>query len=62
MSLRPSALRTPNPGTAFDVGYNDDLTRNGFSPFSGQLEPSFRRSGRAFFVKMSYPFLRGFGG
>ena len=52
---------TPNPGTAFYVGYNDDLTRNGFSPFTGQLEPGFRRNGRTFFVKMSYLFRKSFG-
>ncbi len=52
---------TPNPGTAFYVGYNDDLTREGQSPFSGQLEPGFRRSGRTFFIKMSYLFRRSFG-
>ena len=56
--LRVNALVgwTPNPGTTFYVGYNDDLTRNGFSPFTGQLEPGFRRNGRQFFVKMSYLF------
>jgi hypothetical protein len=53
---------TPNPGTAFYVGYNDDLSRNGFSPFTGQLEPGFRRNGRTFFVKLSYLFRRSFGG
>jgi len=53
---------TPNPGTAFYVGYNDDLTRNGFNPFTGQLEPGFRRNGRTFFIKMSYLFRRSFGG
>lgn len=53
---------TPNPGTAFYVGYNDDLTRNGFSPFTGQLEPGFRRNGRTFFVKLSYLFRKSFGG
>jgi hypothetical protein len=52
---------TPNPGTAFYAGYNDDLNRNGFNPFSGQLEPGFRRNGRTFFVKMSYLFRRSFG-
>src|SRR5882724_2686579 len=52
---------TPNPGTAFYLGYNDDLTRNGFSPFTGQLEPGFRRNGRTFFIKMSYLFRRSFG-
>jgi hypothetical protein len=49
---------TPNPGTAFYVGYNDDLNRNGFSPFTGELEPGFRRNGRTFFIKMSYLFRR----
>jgi hypothetical protein len=53
---------TPNPGTAFYVGYNDDMTRNGFNPFTGQLEPGFRRNGRTFFIKMSYLFRRSFGG
>ena len=53
---------TPNPGTAFYIGYNDDLTRNGFSPFTGQLEPGFRRNGRTFFIKMSYLFRKSFGG
>lgn len=47
---------TPNPGTAFYVGYNDDLSRSGFNPFSGRLEPGFRRNGRTFFIKMSYLF------
>jgi hypothetical protein len=51
---------TPNPGTAFYIGYNDDLNRNGFNPFSGQLEPGFRRNGRTFFIKMSYLFRRSF--
>ena len=53
---------TPNPGTAFYLGYNDDLTRNGFSPFTGQLEPGFRRNGRTFFIKLSYLFRHSFGG
>lgn len=53
---------TPNPGTALYLGYNDDLNRNGYSPFSGQLEPGFRRNGRTFFIKMSYLFRKSFGG
>lgn len=53
---------TPNPGTAFYVGYNDDLSRNGFSPFTGKLEPGLRRNGRTFFIKMSYLFRKSFGG
>jgi hypothetical protein len=52
---------TPNPGTAFYVGYNDDLARNGFSPFTGQLEPGFRSNGRVLFIKLSYLFRRSFG-
>ncbi len=52
---------TPNPGTALYIGYNDDLTRNGYSPFSGQLEPGFRRNGRTVFIKMSYLFRKSFG-
>ncbi|MDQ3585111.1 MAG: DUF5916 domain-containing protein [Acidobacteriota bacterium] len=51
---------TPNPGTAFFAGYNDDLNRNGFNPFSSQLEPGFRRNGRTFFIKASYLFRRSF--
>jgi hypothetical protein len=53
---------TPNPGTALYLGYNDDLNRNGFNPFTGQLEPGFRRNGRTFFIKMSYLFRKSFGG
>jgi hypothetical protein len=51
---------TPNPGTAFFVGYNDDMNRNGYSPFTGDLEPGLRRNGRTFFIKMSYLFRRSF--
>ena len=51
---------TPNPGTAFYVGYNDDLNRHGFNPFSGALEPGLRRNGRTFFIKMSYLFRKSF--
>jgi hypothetical protein len=53
---------TPNPGTAFYVGYNDDMTRSGLDPFSGNLVPGFRRNGRTFFVKMSYLIRRSLGG
>ena len=45
---------TPNPGTSFYVGYNDDLNYNGFSPFTGRREPGFQRNSRTFFIKMSY--------
>jgi hypothetical protein len=53
---------TPNPGTAFYVGYNDDLTRNGVNPFTGQFEPGIHRNGRTFFIKLSYLFRKSFGG
>lgn len=52
---------TPNPGTAFYVGYNDDLYQNGLNPFTRQLEPGFRRNGRTIFIKMSYLFRKSFG-
>jgi hypothetical protein len=52
---------TPNPGTAFYVGYNDDVNRNGYNPFSLQLEPGLRRNNRTFFVKMSYLIRRSIG-
>jgi hypothetical protein len=53
---------TPNPGTAFYVGYNDDLNRNGFNPFNRNIEPGLRRNGRTFFIKASYLFRRSFEG
>ena len=51
---------TPNPGTAFYAGYNDDVNRNGYSPTSGLYEPGLQRNGRTFFVKMSYLFRKSF--
>ena len=45
---------TPNPGTSFYVGYNDDMNYRGFSPFTDRYEPGFQRNGRTFFIKMSY--------
>jgi hypothetical protein len=45
---------TPNPGTSFYAGYNDDLNYRGYSPFTGRYEPGFQRNGRTFFIKMSY--------
>jgi hypothetical protein len=49
---------TPNPGTSFYVGYNDDLNRAGYNPFTNQYEPGLRRNSRTFFLKMSYLFCR----
>jgi Carbohydrate family 9 binding domain-like/Domain of unknown function (DUF5916) len=51
---------TPNPGTAFYVGYNDELSRNGFNPFTNLLEPGLQRNRRTFFIKFSYLIRRSF--
>ncbi|HEV2881032.1 MAG TPA: carbohydrate binding family 9 domain-containing protein [Pyrinomonadaceae bacterium] len=51
---------TPNPGTSFYVGYNDNLNYNGFSPLTGRREEGFQRNSRTFFIKMSYLIRRGF--
>ncbi|HEX8145657.1 MAG TPA: DUF5916 domain-containing protein [Pyrinomonadaceae bacterium] len=51
---------TPNPGTAFYVGYNDDLNRNYYNRFSAQPEPGLLRNSRSFFIKASYLFRRSF--
>src|SRR6185503_1024143 len=50
----------PSPGTAVYAGYNDDLSYNGFSPFTGQYEPRFRRNSRTIFLRLSYLFQRQF--
>lgn len=49
---------SPSPGTAFYAGYNDDLNRNGFNPFSGHYEQGLLRNNRTLFIKMSYLFRR----
>lgn len=51
---------SPNPGTAFYVGYNDSFNYNGFSPFTDQLEPRFERNVRTFFIRASYLFRKSF--
>ena len=50
---------TPSPGTAFYVGYNDDMNY-GFNNYSSQIVPGFRRNSRTFFIKMSYLFRKSF--
>ncbi|CAN5178472.1 hypothetical protein BH18ACI2_BH18ACI2_25510 [soil metagenome] len=67
--VSPSVVRgqfllgyTPNPGTAFFVGYNDDANLSGFNRINGLLDPGFRRNERTFFIKMSYLFRKSFGG
>jgi hypothetical protein len=47
---------TPNPGTAFYLGYNDNANVSGYNPFTGIREPGFELNRRTFFVKMSYLF------
>lgn len=51
---------TPNPGTAFYVGYNDNLNRNGRNPFTNDFEPGFARNSRTFFIRASYLFRKSF--
>lgn len=46
----------PSPGTAFYVGYNDNLNRNGYSPITSQFEPGLERNSRTFFIRASYLF------
>ncbi|HZH34879.1 MAG TPA: carbohydrate binding family 9 domain-containing protein [Pyrinomonadaceae bacterium] len=60
--IRPNLVAgwTPSPGTAFYVGYNDDINYHGFNPFTGQHEPGFRSNGRTFFIKASYLFKKSF--
>lgn len=48
---------TPNPGTAFYVGYNDDMNYRGYNylnPNAPFYEPGLRRNTRTFFIKASY--------
>ena len=51
---------TPSPGTAFYVGYNDDLNYDSLHPFTRDVVPGFRRNSRTLFIKMSYLIRRGF--
>ena len=51
---------TPSPGTAFYAGYNDNLTRNGLNPYTGNFEPGFVRDSRTFFIRASYLFRKSF--
>lgn len=50
---------TPNPGTAFYVGYNEDLNYNGYNPFTQIYERGLYRNSRTFFLKLSYVFRCG---
>jgi len=50
----------PSPGTAVYFGYNDDLSYNGLSPFTGQYEPRIRQNSHTIFLRLSYLFQRQF--
>lgn len=52
---------TPNPGTAFYAGYNDDFNYRGYNPYSGLYEPGLSHNGRTFFIKIAYLFRHSFG-
>ncbi|MCC6452489.1 MAG: hypothetical protein IT171_06325, partial [Acidobacteria bacterium] len=51
---------TPNPGTAFYVGYNDDFNYDGYNRFTDLPQPGFERNGRTVFIRMSYLFRKSF--
>lgn len=60
--LRPQLVVgwNPSPGTAVYAGYNDDVSYNGYNPYTGLYEPGFRGNGRTFFIKASYLFRKSF--
>ena len=47
---------SPNPGTAFYIGYNDNSNYRAYNEFRNRFDDSFRRDGRRFFIRMSYLF------
>ncbi len=47
---------TPSPGTALYIGYNEDLSYNGYNPFTQVYEPGLYRNSRTIFLKSSYVF------
>ena len=51
---------SPNPGTAFFVGYNDSLRYKGFNNFTNRFDPGLLRNNRSFFIRMSYLFRKSF--
>ncbi|MEZ5424832.1 MAG: DUF5916 domain-containing protein [Pyrinomonadaceae bacterium] len=50
----------PNPGTAFYLGYNDNLLHRGYNRFNDTFDPGLRRDGRSFFIRFSYLFRKSF--
>lgn len=51
---------SPNPGTAFYVGYNDNSNYRAYNEFLNRFDEGFRRDGRRFFIRISYLFRRSF--
>ncbi len=51
---------TPSPGTAIYAGYTDDVSYNGYNPYTGVYEPGIRGNGRSVFIKASYLFKKSF--
>lgn len=51
---------TPNPGTAFFAGYNDNFNFNGYNPFTGAFESGYKRNNRTFFIRATYLFRKSF--
>jgi hypothetical protein len=49
---------SPNPGTAFYVGYNDNSNYRAYNEFLNRFDEGFRRDGRRFFIRISYLFRR----
>jgi Domain of unknown function (DUF5916)/Carbohydrate family 9 binding domain-like len=51
---------SPNPGTAFYVGYNDNSNYKSYNDYLNKFDDGFRRDGRRFFIRASYLFRRSF--
>ena len=47
---------SPNPGTAFYLGYNDNSNYRAYNDYRNQFDTGFRQDGRRFFIRMSYLF------
>lgn len=51
---------SPNPGTAFYLGYNDNSNYRAYNDFRSRFDEGFRQDGRRFFIRFSYLFRRSF--
>ena len=51
---------TPNPGTAFFIGYNDSSFYKGYNSYTNQFDNGIRRDSNTFFVRASYLFRKSF--